>query len=59
MQRPFERFDPPVEANLRKTYRLPPDGSDPPDLRRLLSTLKDALDAHQAARMPPEGGTCR
>jgi hypothetical protein len=58
MQRPLKRPEDRLEANLRKAYRAPPEGSEPHDLRKLLSRLKDAFDARQSERRAKDGGTC-
>ena len=58
MKRLFERYDQPVEANLRKAYRAPPEGPEPHDFRKLLSRLKDAFEARQNELESSPGDTC-
>ena len=59
MKRQFERFDQPVEANLRKAYRAPPLGQEPQDFQRLLSRLKDVFDSRQSDIQAQQGDACR
>lgn len=57
MQRPLKRPEDRLEANLRKAYRAPAEGTEPDDLRKLLSRLQDAFDARQPECRTTNGST--